>query len=115
MVQKLGQDQGTYIHAVSDGAPWIAEQVKLKFCNRSSYLIDFFHLYEYLSEAAIWYDIFNPWEQVQVSREKLKSGKQQGVFEEIANKYASLDNRDEDNGLRRCYKYMEKGIDYMNY
>ena len=39
-----GMKDGTYIHALGDGAPWIAEQVKLKFCNRGGYLIDFFHL-----------------------------------------------------------------------
>jgi hypothetical protein len=39
-----GMKEGTYIHALGDGAPWIAEQVKLNFCNRSGYLIDFFHL-----------------------------------------------------------------------
>ena len=33
-----GMKDGTYIHALGDGAPWIAEQVKLKFCNRGGYL-----------------------------------------------------------------------------
>lgn len=110
-----GMKDGTYIHAIGDGAPWIAEQVKLRFCNRSGYLIDFFHLCEYLSGASIWCDVFEPKKWMEVSKEKLKTGRHKEVFEEIAAKYASLDNRDEDNGLTRCYRYMEKRIDYMNY
>jgi hypothetical protein len=110
-----GMKDGTYIHALGDGAPWIAEQVKLKFCNRSGYLIDFFHLCEYLSEAAIWCDVFDSRKWLETSKEKLKQGKHREVFEEIGNKYASLDNTNEDNGLIRCYRYMEKRMDYMNY
>jgi hypothetical protein len=110
-----GMKDGTYIHALGDGAVWIAEQVKLKFCNRSGYLIDFFHLCEYLSEAAIWFDVFDPKKWLEVTKEKLKIGKHKEVFEEIANKYASLDNQDDNNGLIRCYRYMEKRLDYMNY
>jgi hypothetical protein len=110
-----GMKDGTYIHAIGDGAPWIAEQVKLKFCNRGGYLIDFFHLCEYLSEAAIWCDVFEPKKWLEKSKEKLKMGKHKEVFQEIANKYASLDNQEQDNGLTRCYKYMEKRLDFMNY
>ncbi len=110
-----GMKEGTYIHAVGDGAPWIAEQVKLKFCNQSGYLIDFFHLCEYLSGAAIWCDVLDSKKWLEISKEKLKMGKHKEVFEEIAKKYASLDKRDEDNGLTRCYRYMEKRLEYMNY
>ena len=110
-----GMKDGTYIHALGDGAPWIAEQVKLKFCNRSSYLIDFFHLCEYLSGAAIWCDVFESKKWLETSKEKLKTGKHKELFEEIANKYASLDKKDESNGLTRCYRYMEKRLDYMDY
>lgn len=110
-----GMKEGTYIHALGDGAPWIAEQVKLNFCNRSGYLIDFFHLCEYLSEAAIWCDIFEPKKWIEESKEKLKTGRHKEVFEEIANKYVSLDNQEADNGLTRCYRYMEKRLDCINY
>jgi hypothetical protein len=110
-----GMRTGTYIHALGDGAPWIAEQVKIKFCNRSGYLVDFFHLCEYLSEVAIWCDIFEPKKWLESSKEKMKTGKHREVFEEVKKKYESLDHKDQDNGLTRCYRYMEKRLDYMNY
>ena len=36
------------IHAVGDGAPWLAEQVKAQFGKQGGYLLDFFHVSEYL-------------------------------------------------------------------
>lgn len=49
---KVGAGTQTKIHAVGDGAPWIAEQVEQKFGAQATYLIDFYHLCEYLSAAA---------------------------------------------------------------
>ncbi len=46
----LGRD--THIHSVGDGAVWIAEQVAQQFGSQASYLVDFFHLSEYVAEAA---------------------------------------------------------------
>src|SRR3970282_2664692 len=40
------------LHAVGGGGPWIADQVEQRFGTQGSYLIDFFHVCEYLSPAA---------------------------------------------------------------
>jgi hypothetical protein len=40
------------VHGLGDGAPWIAEQMDIQFGAQGSYLIDFYHLCEYLSAAA---------------------------------------------------------------
>ena len=40
------------MHAVGDGATWIANQVDDKFGAQGSYLVDFYHVCEYLAEAA---------------------------------------------------------------
>jgi hypothetical protein len=42
----------THLHAVGDGAPWIAAQVEDKFGSQGSYLVDFYHVCDYLAEAA---------------------------------------------------------------
>jgi hypothetical protein len=110
-----GMKTDTYVHALGDGAPWIYEQVKLKFCNRSGYLIDFFHLCEYLSEVAVWCDVFEPKKWLETSKEKLRTGKQKEVFEEVKRKYEGLDNKNQDNGLTRCFRYMEKRLECMDY
>ena len=47
-----GFGENTQLHAVGDGAKWIANQVEEQFGSNGSYLIDFFHLCDYLSAAA---------------------------------------------------------------
>jgi hypothetical protein len=40
------------VHGLGDGAPWIAKQMEVQFGAQGSYLIDFYHLCDYLSAAA---------------------------------------------------------------
>ena len=47
-----GFGKQTHLHAIGDGATWIAEQVKNKFGSQGSYLVDFYHVCEYLAAAA---------------------------------------------------------------
>lgn len=42
----------TRVHGVGDGAPWIAEQFDRHFGGQGRYLVDFYHVSEYLSAAA---------------------------------------------------------------
>jgi hypothetical protein len=51
-VIRAGGGQRTRLHCVGDGAPWIAKQIKQRLGAQASYLIDFYHLSEYLSGAA---------------------------------------------------------------
>jgi hypothetical protein len=47
-----GCDQKTYVHGVGDGAPWIGEKFKENFEQQGQYLLDFYHVSEYLAGAA---------------------------------------------------------------
>ena len=42
----------TYVHGVGDGAPWIVEQFDAQFGPQGGYLLDFYHVSEYLAAAA---------------------------------------------------------------
>lgn len=50
--RQAGFGRGTYVHAVGDGAPWIADQVEEQFGAQGSYLLDFYHVCDYLAAAA---------------------------------------------------------------
>lgn len=50
--QRAGLTDRTHVHGVGDGAPWIAEKFKENFPN-GSYLLDFYHVSEYLAQAAL--------------------------------------------------------------
>ena len=49
---RSGMGQATYVHNVDDGAPWIAHQVDRVFGAQGEFLVDFYHLCEYLSAAS---------------------------------------------------------------
>ncbi len=46
-----GLKENTYIHAISDGAPWIADQYEEQFGANHRFHVDIYHLYEYLAKA----------------------------------------------------------------
>jgi hypothetical protein len=50
--QRGGLDEKTFVHGVGDGAPWIVEKFKDNFGAQGKYLIDFYHVSEYLGAAA---------------------------------------------------------------
>ena len=47
-----GRGERTRVHAVGDGAPWIADQVERRFGAQATYLVDFYHVCDYLAAAA---------------------------------------------------------------
>jgi hypothetical protein len=52
VARSAGLREHTRVHAVGDGAPWIAPQVQKQFGPQASYLVDFYHVSGYLAAAA---------------------------------------------------------------
>lgn len=46
-----GMGENSYLHVVGDGAKWIEEKAQYFFGSRAHYLIDFYHLCDYLAPA----------------------------------------------------------------
>jgi hypothetical protein len=51
--QRAGLEDQTYVHGVGDGAPWIVDRFQENFGGQGDYLLDFFHLSEYLAAAGV--------------------------------------------------------------
>ncbi len=49
---RAGVGQQTFVHGIGDGAPWIADQISQRFAQPGRYLLDFYHLCDYLGEAS---------------------------------------------------------------
>lgn len=50
--QCAGLGDKTFVHGIGDGAPWIMEKFGDNFGSQGKYLIDFYHVMEYLAAAA---------------------------------------------------------------
>lgn len=48
-----GLNEETFVHGIGDGAPWIVEKFNDNFGSQGKYLIDFYHVSEYLAAAAL--------------------------------------------------------------
>lgn len=68
--QSAGLGDQTQVHGVGDGAPWIMDKFQENFGERGRYLLDFYHVSEYLAAAAQVIKPKNPkrWRQRQQSR-----------------------------------------------
>jgi uncharacterized protein UPF0236 len=52
VAQRAGLSADSRVHGVGDGASWIAEQFALRFGAQGRYLVDFYHVSDYLAAAA---------------------------------------------------------------
>jgi hypothetical protein len=50
--ERAGLGEKTFVHGIGDGAPWILEKFTDNFGFQGEYLIDFYHVSEYLAAAA---------------------------------------------------------------
>ncbi|MDQ3258854.1 MAG: ISKra4 family transposase [Acidobacteriota bacterium] len=51
-VVQAGGGRATHLHCVGDAASWIKAQAERQFGRQASYLVDFYHVSEYLAQAA---------------------------------------------------------------
>lgn len=115
-VNRVGFDEKTQVHFLGDGAPWIAEQVDRQFGVQANYLIDFFHLSQYLNEAA---QCCYPTDTTKWFHEQQKNIKDNQF--ELSLK--ALFNHIETNECKlkancpaeKCYNYMIKRTNKFNY
>lgn len=114
-VESIGINKNTQIHIVADGAQWIENQIDEQFGGQANYLIDFYHVSEYLAEAAN--EIFsdsksrNAWRKTQ--QDLLKDNSYGSVLEEIK-KHIKKDASD-DCKVNSCYRYIKNRTSFLNY
>jgi hypothetical protein len=114
-VKRAGGGQKTKIHCVGDAAPWILEQARLRFGEQGSYLIDFYHVWEYLAGAGavIAGQKAKAWLEKQQSR--LKENRVGEVIEQLLPHIESGEIKDEEAPVRKCHRYLMKHRGLMKY
>lgn len=114
-VAGAGGGQRTRLHCVGDGAPWIVAQVAEQFGGRATFLVDFYHLSEYLGAAARaiagggargWL-----WRQ----QERLKANRSAEVMAELAAHREAEGVADDSAPVRRCERYIGARLGHLDY
>lgn len=114
-VKAVGQDKKTLIHCVGDGAPWIAEQVDRVFGSSATYLIDFYHLSGYIAQAALCCkpDAQKAW--TDEMKACMKENKSHILLKKLEEHMAAASKEDHVCEASRCYNYIIKRTDQINY
>src|ERR1700686_2477380 len=114
---RAGFGATSHVHAVGDGAPWIVGQVEEHFGAQGSYLIDFYHVCEYLSAAAkaIAKDAaaLDAWMNAQ--KEALKTGRLDQALAALAGHIEAPEVDDDQAPVRRCHRYLSGRRNHLNY
>lgn len=111
-----GFGEHTHFHGVGDGASWIANQVADKFGTQGSYLVDFYHVCEYLAEAAKGCtndEDKHSWMETQ--KNDLKNNDYKKVLTHLES-HIEPDDVDEDKApVRACHRYLSNRTDQLDY
>jgi len=117
---RVGLGARTKIHGVGDGAKWIADQMKRVFCKNVKYLIDFYHVSEYLAAAAEygWTSEKEKWREE--NQNLLKQSKYEEVLQKISLRlpidWKEKKEEDvEDTPVEKCYRYLDNRKDQLDY
>lgn len=115
--RRVGFGKGHRVHGVGDGAPWIARQIKNNFGQHGSYLVDFFHVGDYLSAAAQGIATQQAEQQawMNLQKERLKTDGLNALLNELQANLEPPDASEELAPVRRCWRYLSQRQDQLDY
>ncbi len=112
---RVGVGQQTYVHGVGDGAPWIAEQVAQRFGQPGRYLLDFYHLCDYLADASSVCAPENPKVWLEQQKHRLKHNFVAAVLKALR-PYLEPDTvPDKSAPVRSAYRYIHNRLNQLDY
>ena len=110
VVGAAGWSVNTRIHAVGDGAPWLAMQARQHFGTHGSYLLDLYHVCDYLAAVRPAAK-----DTVHHKRDQLKAGQLQPVLEALRIKLEPPDTPEPEAPARAALRYLENRLDQLDY
>ena len=112
--KEAGWALNSEIHVVGDGASRISKQAENVFGGQGSYLVDFYHVCEYLASAASFCSV-DPKSWMNVQKERLKSGQCDPVIAALESSLEAEDVLEENAPVRRAHRYLSKRKEQLNY
>lgn len=110
--RRAGAGQKSRIHCLGDGAAWIVRQVEERFGEQGRYLIDFYHVSEYLAKAAESISgVPQKWRRKQ--QERLKGNRVGKVLDELRTHLEEEEGEDEP--VRACWRYLRNRLGNLDY
>ncbi len=115
--KRAGFGKGHRVHGVGDGAPWISAQMKQRFGSQGSYLLDFYHVCDYLGAAAKAIEAEPQAQQtwLRVQKERLQTQQPDATLNTLQAHLEPQPVDDEQAPVRRCYRYLSQRLQQLDY
>lgn len=110
-----GMGTKTNVHCVGDGAPWIKDQADRVFGGgMSSFLVDFYHVSEYLAAASVECNKEDPKAWLAKQQTNLKEGNLYLVLQELE-RNIYVEGAAAKEPVVACYRYLTNRMHQLNY
>ena len=110
-----GTGKQTKLHCVGDGATWICEQVDGVFGPQAVFLIDFYHLCDYLAAASKGCAPDKPSAWMEQQKQRMKENNAFDVLSALTPHREPEAVPDKDAPIGKCYRYITNRIGQFNY
>jgi hypothetical protein len=110
-----GLGTNSHVHALGDGAVWIADQVAARFGTQGTYTVDFFHVCEYLAEAANGCAPDDPRAWLELQKKRLKTNCSALVLAALSEAQEPPAVPDANAPVRTCHRYPSNRLDRLDY
>ena len=101
-----GAGEQSKLHCVGDGAAWICDQVDRVFGTQATFLIDFYHLCDYLAAASKLCAPDHPSAWLEEQKQRMKENNTFDVLNALKPHIEPDSVPDKDAPVRKCYRYI---------
>lgn len=110
-----GRGLNSQVHALGDGAEWIRLQTREVFGQQATFLCDYYHVTEYLAEAAPTCRAQAPERWRRTQQDRLKRGALTKVIDALAEHLETPDTPEELAPVRNAHRYLSNRTDCLDY
>jgi hypothetical protein len=110
-----GRGLNSQIHALGDGAEWIRLQTQEVFGQHATFLCDYYHVSEYLAEAAPTCRAQAPERWRRTQQDRLKRGDLAKVIDALAEHLEPPDTPEESAPVSNAHRYLNNRKDCLDY
>jgi len=115
-VIRTGGGRSTVLHALGDGALWIVSQAKKRLAMTVTFLVDFYHVSEYLAAAAEVIAGEQKAQWLRTQQQRMKDNQVSAVLALLFYSIRSLySEADKDHPVVACHRYLHNRLDQLDY
>ena len=107
--------RNSQIHALGDGAEWIRLQTQEVFGTQGTFLCDYYHVSEYLADAAPSCRVKAPQQWRRTQQKRLKRGALQKVINTLAEHLEPVGTIEELAPVTKAHRYLNNRTDCLDY